>query len=1379
MENFVLYDELGKANEQIIYKARRKGTIKYLAICCTDRHRRPLISNHVRFVHVLSHPNVLQFHEWYETSNHLWLVMELCTGGSLEQVIKEDGYLPVNVVRKFGSDIVRGLQYIHSRGVVFNDTNPSRFLLDGHGNVKLFDFSLAHLENESLDEVLSRFSDEDEFHQHTNGYEYNRISSYTAPERLKGSTVTTASDYWGLGCLLYHMSCGSAPFTGDTVEQLTDNIINQETPLLTIPGKKPSCALLALINSLLTKSSSKRITQSLLIRHEFWQNGLKDLEMPSTGETEETSLSIQDKNLENNHNVKCMNGTDESLDLEPQLDLPNVNEDVLSTDGLKENRLDHLSVGGASTGPQSDTANFTLHTNATGIIPVSPRNVNGLNLHPEHEQSEQIGQEEEDEDENWIPDRRMVQSEYNGLQSGSNVDSTSGDGSSLRVPGTTTDLVYDVTTSVAQTIGENKFAPQPVPVEVRANLALTYPWGDESPTLPHEPKLMLSLWNYLRGSFEDTAKASIVNNRSASAGTPIGLITGWRPRPLIDYTRWTRASPTSRIEALSNIWDETKLRDAGVLVVFRSQGSESIETSSSRTGSRTPGCRGPTVQKLARAHLLAYLIWLSATATASISRTPIGNLRDEHLQLIGSAVFPELFIECVRQLKSSPSTPVELRIGLCQLCSLLMHRIATVVFYYISNKAGSQLQRLGWKPVASNLPVCLSALVDILREPVARTGHRLRQIGLAALGETLTCAVCLLANSIQEAEVTGVCEGLLTEIQSSQWQTVVHHLLRCLTPAPTGSIQVPPSPGVDTPSPLDNVDLIGSETRTSGGGIGQAGAGVNETSTDNPTSTNTATTATVRVSEAHVRLSAARALDAFVTSILGCRLHDISVTGSLLASATACSQAITTTDVVRHLWTSGVIEVGSTRQTTGLLQRNQLNQEISLACANSLAGIIRINPSLFTTGLVDRIGLNSFVNVVEPPAGGPACQQTSLVVRLLSMACSGLLIPLSSRSSSGSSSTNRGKRASLGTTTILIHGRQSVTNTGGAGTAAACRRILTDQRFMVGVFRHLKSPHAMLRAKSYLLCSAILATCPKDSFPLAFDANLPAILERDLKTTRGLQHRYLDVQSTTSIVTSNTDVTGSPGMMYLAACSLHFTDLLVLHLIPLICQQLLIALGCLPPSPSASTRQTNARGTGANSTARRLSRPHSMIGTTRTPSLSQASSTSALNSTGLGCNLTTARAWLPAFSCLTGVLNACPTIRSRLLQPQSQGFNGSREQIDSTESDFSLLAVLGRLLGLWASVDPISSSSIAGLHQPGTIENQLLSVTLTIVEDLSQHSELVEAMRRDFICLILPGLARVAVAPGARPETRAICVKVSSQNVFGQSVSESLGQIIS
>ncbi|TPP67489.1 Serine/threonine-protein kinase ULK4 [Fasciola gigantica] len=820
-----------------------------------------------------------------------------------------------------------------------------------------------------------------------------------------------------------------------------------------------------------------------------------------------------------------------------------------------------------------------------------------------------------------------------------------------------------------------------------------------------------------------------------------------------------------------------------VLVVFRSHGNDSVETSSSRTVTKISGSRVSTIQRPARTHLLAYLIWLSATATAAISRTPLNNLRDEHRQLIGVTAYPELFGECVRQLKSSSSIPIELRIGLCQLCSILMHRIATVAFCYISNKAGNQSQQVVWKPIASNMPTCLASLVDILREPVARTGHRLRQIALAALGETLTCAVCLLTISVQEAEITGVREGLLIEVQSSQWQTVVHHLLRCLTPALTGSTQVPPSPGVDTPSPLDNLDVTGSEIRTSGGATSQPHTNGNGTSTDSSTSANTTTT-TVRVTDAHVRLSAARALDAFLTAILGCRLHDLSVSGSLLVSATACLQAVTTTDVVRHLWTNGVIEVGSARQTTGLLQRNQLNQEISLACASSLAAIIRINPSLFTTGLIDRIGLNSFVNVIEPPAGGPVCQQTSLVVRILSMACSGLLIPLSSRSS-GSSVTSRVKRSSVANVSMSSHSRQLVTNAGGAGTPAACRRILTDQRFMVAVLRHLKSPHAMLRAKSYLLCSAILATCPRDSFPLAFDANLPAVLERDLKTTRGVQHRYLDAQSTANMVTSTTDVTGSPCMMYLAACSLHFTDLLVLHLIPLICQQLLIALGCLSPPSGGSTRQTNPRAAGNNLASRRPSRPHSMIGSTRAASLSQASSTSALNSVSLGCNLTTARAWLPSITCLTGLLNACPTVRSRLLQPDSQALSGSREHLDSSVSDFCLLAVLGRLLDLWASVDPISSSSIAGLHQPGTTENQLLCVTLTIIEDLSQHSELVESRRRDFICLILPGLARLAVAPGARPETRAICVKIVTnladillgESGYGASSTHSLNEL--
>jgi serine/threonine-protein kinase ULK4 len=62
--------------------------------------------------HDISHGNVVKFYEWYETSNHLWLVVELCTGGSLEMLTQQDKYLPESSVRTFGIDLVTGFVLI-------------------------------------------------------------------------------------------------------------------------------------------------------------------------------------------------------------------------------------------------------------------------------------------------------------------------------------------------------------------------------------------------------------------------------------------------------------------------------------------------------------------------------------------------------------------------------------------------------------------------------------------------------------------------------------------------------------------------------------------------------------------------------------------------------------------------------------------------------------------------------------------------------------------------------------------------------------------------------------------------------------------------------------------------------------------------------------------------------------------------------------------------------------------------------------------------------------------------------------------------------------------------------------------------------------------
>ncbi len=57
-------------------------------------------------MHKLNSVHMLKFHDWYETRNNLWLILEYCTGADLEALIKQDGHLPETSVRIFGLDIL-------------------------------------------------------------------------------------------------------------------------------------------------------------------------------------------------------------------------------------------------------------------------------------------------------------------------------------------------------------------------------------------------------------------------------------------------------------------------------------------------------------------------------------------------------------------------------------------------------------------------------------------------------------------------------------------------------------------------------------------------------------------------------------------------------------------------------------------------------------------------------------------------------------------------------------------------------------------------------------------------------------------------------------------------------------------------------------------------------------------------------------------------------------------------------------------------------------------------------------------------------------------------------------------------------------------------
>ncbi|XP_059966733.1 serine/threonine-protein kinase ULK4 isoform X2 [Mesoplodon densirostris] len=294
MENFILYEEIGRGSKTVVYKGRRKGTINFVAILCTDKCKRPEITNWVRLTHEIKHKNIVTFHEWYETSNHLWLVVELCTGGSLEMVIAQDENLPEDVVREFGIDLITGLHHLHQLGILFCDISPGKILLEGPGTLKFSNFCLAKVEGENLEEFFALVAAEEGGGDSGENVLKKNMKSrvkgsliYTAPEIVRGTDFSITSDLWSLGCLLYEMFSGKPPFFSESFSELVEKIF-YEDPLPPIPKDsscpKASSDFINLLDGLLQKDPQKRLTWAGLLQHSFWKDALTRKDQDSSNE---------------------------------------------------------------------------------------------------------------------------------------------------------------------------------------------------------------------------------------------------------------------------------------------------------------------------------------------------------------------------------------------------------------------------------------------------------------------------------------------------------------------------------------------------------------------------------------------------------------------------------------------------------------------------------------------------------------------------------------------------------------------------------------------------------------------------------------------------------------------------------------------------------------------------------------------------------------------------------------------------------------------------------------------------------------------------------------------------------------------------------------
>ena len=144
MDQHQFYEEIGKGDFSTVYKGRLKRSVEFVSIRRVEKVHQQKISTEVQAMHSLDHPNVLKFHAWFATPNHLWVVTEYCAGGDLRTLLSQDGSLPEETVLSFGLDALAALHYVHTRGrILVVDLRPSTLLLNEYGILKLADFGCA------------------------------------------------------------------------------------------------------------------------------------------------------------------------------------------------------------------------------------------------------------------------------------------------------------------------------------------------------------------------------------------------------------------------------------------------------------------------------------------------------------------------------------------------------------------------------------------------------------------------------------------------------------------------------------------------------------------------------------------------------------------------------------------------------------------------------------------------------------------------------------------------------------------------------------------------------------------------------------------------------------------------------------------------------------------------------------------------------------------------------------------------------------------------------------------------------------------------------------------------------------------------------------
>ena len=260
--DYELLEEVGRGGQGVVFRAWQKSLNRTVAIkiigigqFTTDAHLKRL-RREAEAAAKLNHPGIVPVYEVGERDGTYYFSMRFVEGDCLDEVVSR-GSISVQQAAELIAKVAHTVHYAHEHGILHRDIKPGNILLDANGEPHLTDFGLARLVEQGSTV--------------TGSLEVMGTPSYMAPEQAVGNNaaVSSATDVYGLGAVLYELLTGHPPFAGGTTYETIHLLLDSEPRQPRLWNRKVDRDLSAVCLKCLEKGPRHRYSSALALAEDL------------------------------------------------------------------------------------------------------------------------------------------------------------------------------------------------------------------------------------------------------------------------------------------------------------------------------------------------------------------------------------------------------------------------------------------------------------------------------------------------------------------------------------------------------------------------------------------------------------------------------------------------------------------------------------------------------------------------------------------------------------------------------------------------------------------------------------------------------------------------------------------------------------------------------------------------------------------------------------------------------------------------------------------------------------------------------------------------------------------------------------------------------